>query len=619
MAKFQSIAARRGLGGRAVGLLALTLTGLALAALPVAAQDASPGSQWLTYNNRLDGQRYSPLKEITPDNIAQLGEVCRIQVDAPTSMHSGLIVADGVIYTATGRETVAIDATTCVLRWKFTYQPDEDRVAPSTRGVALLDGRIFRGTGDGRLIALDAATGKLLWKSVIAAPRLGESTAAAPLAANGVVYMGIGGSEVGVRGRVVALDAATGKELWRFNTIPMGTERGAETWQRPGTAKTGGGGVWGAMSLDVTTGELFVPVGNPWPDIDKAYRPGANLFTDSIVALDARTGALRWWYQVTPGDWMDLDLVAAPVLYRASGARDLMVFGGKDGYLTGVDRDTGKAVFRTPVTTVETPPKGPTVAGSRMCPGDAGGVEWNGPALDRPNNQLVIGAVDVCFIVKLGQGKTVYSTGGANFGGTVEPVGTDTGWITAVDAETGALRWKYHADKPVVAGITPTAGGVTFGGDLGGNLLVFNSKTGELVRKLQTNAALAGGVVTYEAKGRQYVALAAGNVSRNAFGALGVPSVIVLALNPTRIAAAAPAPAAGGARRLYDQVCVACHGADGKLVPAHELGTLARRQTLAETIAAIKEPKAPMPKLFPELISEQAVNEVAAYVREQLK
>jgi glucose dehydrogenase len=149
--------------------------------------------------------------------------------------------------------------------------------------------------------------------------------------------MGIGGSDLGVRGRVLAFDAATGRELWRFHTIPMGEEAGAETWQRPGTAKTGGGGVWGVMSLDVSTGELFVPVGNPWPDIDKDYRPGDNLVTNSIVVLDARTGALRWWHQVSPADWMDLDLVAAPMLYRADGARDFMAVAGKDGYVTVVD------------------------------------------------------------------------------------------------------------------------------------------------------------------------------------------------------------------------------------------------------------------------------------------
>jgi len=612
--------------------------------------EASFGGEWLTYNNRLDGQRFSPLKEITPANAKQLGEVCRVQIDGPTTMHAGVVVVDGVIYTNTGRETVAIDATNCAVRWKHTYQPEEDRFSPSNRGVAVMDGRVFRGTGDGRLMALDAASGKVLWKSVIAAPRLGEGTSAAPLAWAGVVYMPIAGSEVGVRGRVMAFDAQTGRELWRFYTIPMGNEVGADTWLKPETAKTGGGGVWGAMTLDVTTGELFVPVGNAWPDIDKAYRPGANLFTTSVVVLDARTGALKWWYQTAPEDWMDLDLVAPPVLYRDSKIRDIVAFGGKDGYVTAVDRDTHKMVWRTAVTTIETMPKDPPKKPMKTCPGYAGGVEWNGPAIDRLNNTLITGAVDACFNVVVGP--TKYEAGQAVFGGSVEPVGPTTGWITAVDSETGAVRWKYHAEKPVVAGITPTAGGVTFAGDLGGNLFVFNSKSGELVHKVATRGALAGGLVTYEAGGKQYVAFANGNVSRNAFGALGTPSVVIMSLNPkpgasagggasasaasaapaTSVAPAAPASRAAptaassttrapgsaanlsAGHKLYTQVCVSCHGPDGDMIADHKLTTLKARKDLKATVAYIKDPKAPMPKLYPDLLKDQDILDVATYI-----
>jgi len=594
------------------------------------AQEASPGSQWLSYNNHLDGQRFSPLKEITPANAAQLGEVCRIQVDGPTSMHADLIVVDGVIYTGTGRETVALSATSCALLWRFSYTPDDDRSSPSTRGVAVMNGRVYRGTGDDRLIALDAATGKLLWKTVIGSPELGESAGAAPLAWGGVVYMAISGSELGARGRVMAFDAGTGRELWRFNTIPMGKELGAQTWLRPGTAKTGGGGVWGAMTLDVSADELFVPVGNPWPDIDKAYRPGANLFTDSIVVLDARTGALKWWHQGTPEDWMDLDMVAPPVLYRIEGARDYVVFGGKDGYVTAVDRDSHRQLFRVPVTTIEHMPKMPSKEGLRMCPGYAGGVEWNGPAYDPLNHSVVTGAVDACFTVTLG--KASYTPGAMNVGGSVEPVGPTTGWITSIDNVTGALRWKYHTEKPVVAGVTPTAGGVTFAGDLGGNLFVFDSKSGAVLNKVQTGGSLAGGLVTYEAAGRQYVAFADGNVSRNAFGALGLPSVVIMALNPKSLptagngAAAAAKPPSNGAagapdlaagRRLYSQVCVACHGPDGSLVADHKLSVAVARQGRAATIAYIKNPKLPMPKMYPDLINDQSVIDVTDYLYQQ--
>jgi alcohol dehydrogenase (cytochrome c) len=576
----------------------------------VRSQESTPGSQWLSINNRLDGQRFSPLEQITPANAAHLHEICRLQIDGPTTFHAGLVVVDGVIYTNTGRQTVAIDATTCALRWQFTYVPDEERSSPSNRGLAVLDGRVFRGTGDARLIALDAATGKLLWKTVIGAPRLGESASGSPLAWGGVVYMGIGGSELGARGRVMAYDAQSGRELWRFNTVPRGKEVGADTWRKPESAKTGGGGVWGSMTLDVTTGELFVPVGNPWPDIDKAYRPGSNLFTDSIVVLDARTGELKWWYQATHEDWEDMDLVAAPVLYRDSKVRDLLVFGGKDGYVTAVDRDTHAQVFHTPVTTVESHPQSATTAGVRICPGYAGGVEWNGPTLDRLNNNLITGAVDVCFIVK--SGATKYSPTEASFGGTVAPDGPATGWITALDSETGEVRWKYHAEKPVVAGITPTAGGVTFAGDLDGNFLVFNSKTGELVYKAQTGGALAGGVVTYEAGGTQYVALSSGNVSRNAFGALGVPSVVVMGLDDG-VGGGAVSPASRG-RKVYEQICTSCHGPDGNLVAGHELRTLKNRRDRASAVAYVKDPKPPMPKLYPGLLSEQNVTDVISYI-----
>jgi alcohol dehydrogenase (cytochrome c) len=588
-----------------------------LALGPAAAQDASPGAEWLTYNNGLNGQRFSPLKQITMANARQLGEVCRVQIDGPTSFHAGLIVHNGIIYTATSRETVAVDAATCALRWKFDYQPEDERCGGTTRGVAVLDGRVFRGTCDGRLIALDAATGRLLWKNVIASPAIGEATSAAPLAWQGVVYMGIAGSELGVRGRVLAFDAVTGRELWRFHTIPMGKETGAETWKRAGTAKTGGGGVWGAMSLDVSTGELLVPTGNPWPDIDIGYRPGNNLFTNSIVALDAQTGALKWWYQVSPADWMDLDLAAAPVFYRTPGARDLLAIGGKDGYLTVIDRDTRQRVFRTPVTTVEHIHKQPTPQGARLCPGYAGGVEWNGPALDKLNNNLIVGAVDVCFIVKLGT--TAYVPGEASFGGTIEPDGPATGWITAVDRESGVVRWKYHAEKPVVAGITPTAGGITFAGDLAGNFLVFDSKTGDVVHKAPAGGAMAGGVVTYELGGHQYVAFAAGNISRNAFGDLGMPSVVVMTLNPGAATTTSVASAAANGRRLYGQICQSCHGPDGNMLANNRLGNLAARRDLASTIEYIKNPKAPMPKLYPDLITEQNVRDVATFLHEELK
>jgi len=585
-------------------------------------QSAAMGLQWPHYNFKLNGQRYSSLDQIKVENVSELGEVCRVQIDGPTSFTAGIIVVDETIFTTTSRETVALDATNCAVRWKYTYVPDEVELPPSNRGVAVLDGRVFRGTADGRLVALDAQTGKLLWKNVIGDPRLGESITAAPLAAGGLVFEGIAGGELGIKGRMMAFDAMTGREVWRFDTIPTGKQVGAETWKDPKTAKTGGGAVWGAFSLDVTTGELFVPVGNPWPTIPAPYRPGSNLFTSSLVVLDARTGALKWWHQLVPNDARDLDLASPPVLYRDSKIRDIAAFAGKDGYVRAVDRETRKLLFRVPITTIENEDVPATAAGIHICPGFGGGAEWNGPALDPVNNTLVTGSVDWCMTIATAP--LQYKAGEHVLGGTIKPDPTASGWVVAVDSESGDVRWRYHADNPVIAGVTPTAGGVTITGDTGGNLLILASKTGALLRKVQTGGALAGGVVTYEIGGKQYLAFASGNVSRVTFGELGLPSVVIMALaanNAVAPAATTASPSAGKldaaqGRSIYDRVCSNCHGARGDLVANHDLSTIKSRRDFASTVEFIKAPIAPMPKLYPGFLSEQDVVNVAAYLRQ---
>jgi alcohol dehydrogenase (cytochrome c) len=592
-----------------------------LAAPEVSAQ-SHLGQQWPGYNAKLNGQRFSSLDQIKTDNATRLGEVCRVQIDGPTSFTAGLVVVDGTIFTATSTVTVALDATTCAMRWKFSYTADEGEQPPSNRGVAVLDGRVFRGTADGRLIAIDAATGKLLWKDVVGDPRLGESLAAAPLAWQGIVYEGVAGGELGVKGRVMAYDAATGRELWRFDTIPTGNQVGAKSWKNPKTAKTGGGAVWGAFSLDVTTGELFVPVGNPWPTITGPYRPGDNLFTSSLVVLDAQTGALKWWHQLVPHDGRDSDLASPPVLYRDSKIRDLVAFAGKDGYVQAIDRDSHEVLFHVPVTTIENEGAAVTAAGIHICPGFGGGVEWNGPALDTLNHTLVTGSVDWC--MTLGSAPLEYKAGEHEIGATIKPDPAASGWVVAVDSETGAVRWRYHADKPVIAGITPTAGGVTFTGDTGGNFIVLDSKTGALLNKVNTGGALAGGVVTYEISGKQYVAIASGNVSRMTFGELGLPSVVVMALGANSAdsrGAATSSIAIGTAdavqgHTLYTRICAVCHGTNGNSISGHNLTTLSARRDLASTIAFIKSPAAPMPKLYPDTLSDQDVLDIASYLQQ---
>ncbi len=404
----------------------------------------------------------------------------------------------------------------------------------------------------------------------------------------------------------------------------MGHETGAGTWKRPESAKTGGGAVWGVMSVDVTTGELFVPVGNPWPDIDSGYRPGANLFTNSMLVLDARTGTLKWWYQAVIEDKHDADLAAAPVLYRDGRIRDVLAFAGKDGYVTALDRDTHKLLFRTPVTRIENPTASATPGGVHICPGFAGGVEWNGPTLDPQNGVLVTGSVEWCMTIV--SAPVSYKPPQVGYGGYPKPDPVSRGWVTAVDSQTGEVRWRYQAEKPVIAGVTPTAGGLIFTGDMAGNFLVLDSKSGGLLKKVQTGGAMAGGVVTYQIGGRQYVAFASGNVSRNTWGVAGAPSVVVMALDARpapgaqssapSIAAAAQAPEPAHGKILFGQICASCHGPDGDMVDDHKLSTLKSRRDYASTVGFIENPAPPMPRLFPGTLSEPDVHDLAAYLQQ---
>jgi len=603
----------------------VVLTGYTYAVAQPRLAAVTAGPQWLNYNNRLNGQRFSPLKQIDVASSPRVAEACRLKIDDDGAFSAGLIVTGGVLYAATKRYTVAMDAATCAERWRHTYAPDEAEAPATTRGVAVADGRVFRGTADGRLLAIDAVTGRLLWRNVIGDVGLGEFVSAAPLVWQGMVIVGIAGGIAPIRGRVMAYEVATGRELWRFNTVPMPGEQGAETWKLPDTARTGGGGVWTSFTLDVTTAELFVPVGNPGPQLSAAARPGDNLFTSSLVVLDARTGALKWWRQLRANDDHDHDLGAPPVLYRDTQGRDLVAFAGKDGHVQAVDRQSKALLFRVPITTIKGEDLRLTDKPQEICPGAGGGVEFNGPALDPLTNSLITGAVDWCFEMSTA---TPEKAGPAFRGGALKPGAKASGWITSVDAETGSVRWRYRSEFPMTSGVTPTAGGVVFAGDLGGAFLVLDSQTGRLLHRIDTKGAIAGGVVTYEIRGVQYVAVTSGNVSRSTFGALGVPTVVVFKLggsgavaagprippSKARSTATGPASAARGGQR-YAALCSSCHGADGSAFPGAALSDTGKRRDEAWLKSFIKSPTPPMPKLYPELLDDRDVADIAAYIK----
>ncbi|PKO49488.1 MAG: pyrrolo-quinoline quinone [Betaproteobacteria bacterium HGW-Betaproteobacteria-4] len=488
-------------------------------------------TSWPSYNNDYASQRFSMLNEIDAKNVAGLKEICRLELSDGGSLQSGPIVVDGTLYVTTPLDTLAVDPTNCKTIWKVTRKPVAHMPFVVNRGAAYADGRIIRGTPDGHLLALDAKTGEVLWDNQFTDTSYGEFPSGAPVAWQGIVYAGVTGSEWGARGRVVALDVRTGRELWRFNTIPRGKEVGAETWKKPDSTRIGGGGVWSSFTVDLRDGELFVSVGNPNQDFVPDTRPGDNLFTNSLVVLDARMGSLKWWYQAVKHDAWDYDLASPAVLYQSKADfRDLVAVAGKDGYLHGVDRVTHKLLFKTATTTQYKEAAAPTEKGARHCPGIMGGTQWNGPAYDVVNHQLMVGAVDWCYVSSRTGPDFVRNA--VRYGGKSIPAPGEkaTGWITSMDADTGAVKWRYHTEAPVVSAITPTAGGITFAGDTGGNFLALDSKTGEVLMAKKLDGALGGGIVTYAAKGKQFVAAVTGNISRVTFGGAGNPSLVLFGL-----------------------------------------------------------------------------------------
>jgi alcohol dehydrogenase (cytochrome c) len=517
------------------------VTQMAPNAKPLAAVDAAKlaaydsGKDWASYNKTLTSDRYSPLAEINPSTVSRMKVLCTFKTGEFTGFNSGLVEIGGRLLFATEYNTYAIDPNDCHLIWKAheSYTPGSPQDV--SRGVAVLDGRVFRGTQDGRVIAYDFATGKRLWATSVADPKKSETTPAAPIAWNGMVFIGnAGGDFKGVKGRTYALDAATGKILWEFYNVPKSPgdpQRGPEapappilaSWQNAPGAPITGGGTWTSYTLDPQKGWLYVPGGNPAPDFAADLRKGPNLYSGSVIILDAKTGAYRNHAKIVPRDWHDWDVSSAPALIRTAGGRDMMIVAPKDGHLYGFDRASGRLMYRLPVTRVENEDVPFTTARAvHFCPGSTGGAEWNGPAYDPATNLVMIGEVEWCTTVReLPANKVLQvadytpwsgekSKNPYNTWGKGDPVFHWAGWVYGVDADTGQWRWRARSNYPVQSGVTPTRGGVTLFGDMGGNFYALDSGSGKKLWGAKLGGAVGGGVITYDAGRGQRVAAATG-------------------------------------------------------------------------------------------------------------
>lgn len=506
--------------------LTLGLTSLA------AAQGAGPSqaelnradtstNSWLMMNKGYTGQRHVALSQINTSNASHLAPLCTFDTKEAGPFQATPQVYQGVMYLVKEYKTYAVSATTCKQLWQHTYTPTSATVFGTPRGAALYNGMVIRGTSNAHLFALSARTGKLLWDTKVADSVKGAFTSSAPIVWNNMVFMGEAGADWGIKGHMHAFNAQTGKLIWTFDVIPTGKQFGANTWKRASSTSTGGGSTWTTYSLDTATGKLYIPIGNPAPDFAAQYRPGANLFTNSILVLNARTGRLDHYYQQRPNDDKDLDTSPAPMLFRtrANGALKLAVV-NKEGNLYGYNDVTWKQIYKVPTIkqlNLNTPP---TPEGVKICPNYSAGSQWYGAAFMPQTNMVVVPSTDWCGTIKLGEVR--YVEGQFFFGGALQldPDNTAIGQVSAFNALTGKRIWKYAVPGTrIVGGVTTTAGNLVMSGDLQGNFFVLDGRNGKKLYSYNVDkATIGGGVSSYMIGGKQYVAVAAGNSSRAASG-----------------------------------------------------------------------------------------------------
>ena len=554
------------------------LLAVLLAALGLTAGRAQVGSDrldraveeprnWRTYSGNYFSDRHSRLDQITPANIRNLERQWVYQSSAfGLSWEATPLVVDGIMYvTQRPNDIVALDARTGRVFWIYSYPTPADHGAccgANNRGVAVLGERVFMATLDAHVVAIDVATGAELWDVEVADKRLQYAFTLAPLAIKDKVLVGTAGGDRGIRGFIAALDAATGEEVWRFYTIPAPGEPGHETWEPcppnpeafcdPEAWKHGGGSVWLTGSYDPELNLTYWGVGNPGPDWNPAQRPGDNLYTSSVVALDADTGEIRWHFQFTPGDPYDFDAVQIPVLAdieRSGTMFKAMLWANRNGFYYVLDRATGRFLTGRAFVKVNwaeglddsgRPIATPQPPGEPTFPAVQGATNWYSPSYSPRTELFYVPAWEDRASI-FNPEPQEYEPAGTFLGGfttTVEaapgaptvpvrlrgPINDWTedagrGAVLALDALTGEERWRFELTDVIRSGMLTTASDLLFSGARSGYFQALDARSGELLWKLNLGAQIVNGPMTYEVDGRQYVAIIAGQ-SLSAFALL---------------------------------------------------------------------------------------------------
>ncbi len=489
-------------------------------------------SQWLTYSGSYTGQRFSSLQQINRATISRLRPRWIHQMKSLQAVESHPLVAGGMMFlTGPANEVIALDAGTGEPRWTFT-RPILENVPQCcgrvNRGVAILGRRVYHGTLDGRLIALDAAEGRLVWDVEVAKPSAGYSLTGAPLAVKDKIIVGVAGGDFGARGFLDAYDAETGKRVWRFDTVPGPGEDGHESWENEAW-KTGGGGTWITGSFDPDLNLLYWGVGNPAPTYDGDYRPGDNLYTCSVIALDPDTGELKWHYQFSPHDTNDWDAALVPVLADleyGGEVRKLMLWANRNCFFYILDRKTGQFLqakeyceqnwndgFTSEGRPIRRPGTRPTEEGVMIQPSPYGGSNWWSPAYSPRTELYYIAHHRMTEIVR--QSAEEFTPGrifnrGWSYAASKVPRASG---VRAIQAVTGEVVWDkvFESRLTTKAGTLVTAGDLVFTASGSGTLIALDARTGEEVWKMSLGGRVAMGPVTYLHEGRQNLAVIAAN------------------------------------------------------------------------------------------------------------
>jgi alcohol dehydrogenase (cytochrome c) len=490
---------------------------------------------WLTYSGDYAGRRFSPLDQINTGNARTLVAKWVYQTAATGKLETTPLVVDGILY-GTGQDdrAFALDARTGRPIWLYQRQLPND-IRPCcghvNRGFAVLGDKVFLGTLDAHVIALDAKTGSVIWDVAAFDYKLGYSFTAAPLAVKDLIVIGVSGGEYGIRGFIDAYDAATGARRWRFYTVPGPGEPGHETWEGE-SWKVGGAPAWITGTYDAATNQLFWPTGNPAPSNRGEGRAGDNLYSNSLLALNADTGKLNWYFQYTKHDEHDWDATQVPVMMD-SGGKHLIAQANRNGFFYLIDRSTGKLLLTNAYgkitwsdskdaegRPVANKNSSPTLEGHTVCPGAIGATNWMSPAFDPQTGLFYVTVREQCDIFSTAP--QPYEAGHAYYGSAYFPSDEAepyVGALKAIDPTSGQVKWEFPHVSPSWSGVLSTAGGLLFTGDAEGSFIALDAPSGKALWHFQMGGEVYASPMAFAVDGKQYVAIAAGS----ALYAFGLP------------------------------------------------------------------------------------------------